>query len=427
MDIRSNRFALAVLVALHLVLGLAYAFQTPYHTQGRYALMGGIKIPDIGAPDEVEHVGYIKFMVDGKGFPVLDPKNPNAGAGYQSHQPPLFYTLETIVAKVTGQSDLNKKGAGLILRSVNVLIGCSNVVGVFFLGFWGFGRKDLGLAAAAFLALLPMNLALSGAVSNDPLLFALCTWTLAVTALATRQGWNVKRGVIVGLLIGLACLTKTTAIALVPAVLVGAFLSTPRPSAKVVLSAAVVALVLVLPWWFRNQSLYGDPFAMKAFNQAFVNSPTRTSLHLEWGQYLKAVFLLTWNSFVGVFGYMDIALPQALAGAAAFVLAIMAIGGVLALRKTEWSGGKATAAMNIVFICLVILSYITFNIKYFQAQARYLFPAIGPICVGFGLGLVYYGRDRWKQSFIAWITVLTFLNLWIVTQYLPEQFTARLL
>lgn len=434
MDIRSNRFALAVLVALHLVLGLAYAFQTPYHTQGYERTMAnrsnprGIKISDIGAPDELEHVEYIQFLADGKGFPVLDPQNPNSGAGYESHQPPLFYLIETGVAKVTGQSDLTRRPAGLILRTVNVTIGCFNVIGVFFLGFWGFGRKDLGLAAAAFLALLPMNLALSGAISNDPLLNSLCTWTLAVTALGCRNGWTLKLGAILGLLIGLACLTKTNGVALVPAVLIGAFFSKPKPTFKVVGVAALVALVLVVPWWIRNQSLYGDPFAMKAFNLAFTNSPTRTSLHADWGRYLSGEFAFTWNSFVGVFGYMDIFIdPQWMVETIVLVLAILAVGGVLALRKPEWAEGKATAWMNTAFIILILLSYIAFNIKYFQAQSRYLFPAIGPICVGFGLGLVYYGRDRWKQSFIAWIIALTFLNLWIVTQYLPEQFAARLL
>jgi 4-amino-4-deoxy-L-arabinose transferase-like glycosyltransferase len=418
---------LAVLVALHFVLGLAYAFQTPYHAKGLYAMGGLQKIPDIGAPDELEHVDYIKFILAGKGLPVLDPQNPNGGAGYQSHQPPFFYGLETLIAKLTGQSDLDTKTAGLILRSFNVIIGCVNVIGVFFLGFWGFGRKEVGLAAAAFVALLPMNLALSGAVSNDPLLFALCTWTLAVASLASNQGWTLKRGIIVGVLIGLACLTKTTAVALIPAVLIGAYYSKPKPSAKVVWAAAAIVLVMAAPWWLRNQSLYGDPFAMKAFNAAFVNSPTRASLHWDWGRYLSMEFDLTWRSFIGFFGYMDIPLPQGVAAAAALVLAIMAVGGVLALRKPESASGKTTAIMNTAFICLVILSYVSFNIKYFQAQARYLFPAIGPICVGFGLGLVYYAKDRWKQSFIAWITVLTFLNLWIVTQLLPEQFGMRLI
>jgi 4-amino-4-deoxy-L-arabinose transferase-like glycosyltransferase len=426
-DLRSNRFALAVLVALHFVLALAYAFQTPYRSPGHYALMGGIRIPDIGAPDELEHVGYIQFMVDGRGFPVLDPQNPNAGAGYQSHQPPLFYLLETGVAKLTGQTDLKQKSAGLILRSFNVLIGCADVLGVFFLGFWGFARKDLGLAGAAFFALLPMNLALSGAISNDPLLYALCTWTLAATALACRQGWTLKRGIVIGILLGLAFLTKTTAVALVPAVLVGAFLSKTRPSVKVVAAAACVALVLALPWWIRNQSLYGDPFAMKAFNEAFVNSPTRASLHADWGRYLSVEFLLTWNSFVGDFGYMDIPLPSYIAGSAAFVLAIMALGGLLALRKPEWEGGKAISYMNITFILLVVLSYIAFNIRYFQAQARYLFPAIAPISLGFGLGLIYYAGPRWKMSFNAWVVALTLMNLYIVTVYLPGEFAARLI
>ena len=449
MDLRSNRFALGVLVLLHFVLALAYAFATPYNKQGKYPLssidfsrpafrtpypMDDLPrpprrpiIPDIGAPDELEHVDYVQYLVDGHGFPVLDPANPNSGAGYQSHQPPLFYMIETAIVKLTGQSDLSQFAwGGFVLRAVNVLVGCSNVVGVFFLGLWGFGKKEFGLAGAAFVALLPMNLALSGAVSNDPLLFSLCTWTLATAALSCKLGWNLKRGVTLGVLLGLALLTKTTAIALAPAVLIAAYLSgAPRPPIRVALAAAGIALLLALPWWIRNQSLYGDPFAMKAFNLAFVNSPTRASLGLGWGPYISTVFLLTWNSFIGVFGYMDIPLPTVVSGIFAGVLTIMALGGFLALRKPEWKEGRPTVVMNATFICLVVLSYVAFNVRYFQGQARYLFPAIGPMGLGFGFGLVYFARERWKLSFVSWIVALTFFNLWIVTQYLPDEFNGR--
>jgi 4-amino-4-deoxy-L-arabinose transferase-like glycosyltransferase len=389
--------------------------------------MGGIHIPDIGAPDELEHVSYVQFLLDGKGLPVLDPDHPNAGAGYQSHQPPLFYFIEAGVSKLTGQSDLSTKSAGLILRATNVLIGCSTVAGVFFLGFWGYGKKEVGLAAAAFLALLPMNLALSGAVSNDPLLFSLCTWSLAVAALGMRQGWGVKRAAILGVLLGLAMLTKTTAAALVPAVLLGILISKNRPNYRQLSVGIFFALLLVAPWWVRNQSLYGDPFAMKAFNLAFKASPTRASIHKEWGDYVGLEFLLTRNSFIGAFGYMDIFLPQALINLAAFVLAVMAAGGIVALRKPGMKESRGVTTANIAFILLILLSYIAFNVRFFQAQARYLFPALGPICVGFGLGLVTFGRERWKQSFIAFSIMLTVLNLWIVTQFLPGEFSARAL
>ncbi|HEY3783609.1 MAG TPA: DUF2142 domain-containing protein [Fimbriimonadaceae bacterium] len=423
MNVQSNRFALAVLVLLHFVLAMAYAFDTPYRASGRYY---GTVIKDFGAPDERQHANYIQWLADGKGFPVLDPKDPTNYEHYQSHQPPLFYIVSVPILKIAG-GDVNNKAVGLALRSLNAVIGSFTVLAVFFLGYWGFKRKEVGLAAAAFAALLPMNLALSGAISNDPLLFCLCTWCLAITAHALQNGWTMKKGVILGMLMGLAFLTKTTAIALAPAILIAAYLSgAPRPSGKIFLATAGIALVLALPWWVRNQSLYGDPFAMKAFNQAFLGSPTKTSLGWDWGTYILKDFDFTWRSFIGTFGYMDIPLPDKLARIAMAVLALLALGGMIALTKPENKESRPVTVLNSVFLLLVILSFVAFNVKYFQGQSRYLFPALGPISIGFGLGLVYFSKEKWKTSFIAYTIVLVALNLWIVQQFLPEQFAMRI-
>jgi 4-amino-4-deoxy-L-arabinose transferase-like glycosyltransferase len=426
MNLRSNAFLLSVIVALHLVLGLAYAFVTPYRTPGFYTASRSV-IPDVGAPDERQHVNYIQWLVDGKGFPVFDPKDPQLGEHYQSHQPPLFYLLETGVAKVTGQTDLSTRTAGSMLRSFNVLIGCGTVVGVYFLAFWGFRRGDIALTAAAFTALLPMNLALSGAVSNDPLLYCLCTWCLAVTALGLKEGWTLKRGIAVGLLMGLAFLTKTTALALIPALLVTLYFSgAPKPSLKVVGVTAAIALILAVPWWLRNQSLYGDLFAMKAFNQAFVGAPTREMLGADWRSYIiEWVGWWTARSFIGMFGYMDIRLPVIVYQVGLLAFVALAVGGLLALRQSEWKEFRPANMLNAVFLIVVVVLFAGFNVRFFQGQARYLFPALGPISIGLALGLVYFSKKQWKVSLAAWMVVLVCLNLYVVARLLPEQFARR--
>jgi 4-amino-4-deoxy-L-arabinose transferase-like glycosyltransferase len=424
----SNRFALALLLFLHLLLGLAYAFATPYRTPGIIATSRA-RVLDVGAPDERQHVNYIQRLVSGQGFPVLDTKDPNLYENYQAHQPPLYYVLASGWAKLTGQNDLSTRTAGLVLRALNVLIGCATVAGVFFLCSWGFGRRDIALAASAFAALLPMNVALSGAVSNDPLLFCLCTWTLAMTALGMTQGWTTKRAVGLGVLLGLAFLTKTTALALAPAVLVGAFApGVKRPEWKHAASVLVLAFILAMPWWMRNQSLYGDPFAIKAFNAAFVGSPGRLNLP---GPPDLPTYFVSWvgwwtaRSFVGVFGYMDIFLAEKFYRIALALLLILALGGFLSFNRPEWKGAKPIHILNATFLVVVTALFIRFNMQYFQGQARYLFPAIGPLSALFGLGMLYFSREKWKSTFIVWVVILTATNLYIVSQFLPFQFAKR--
>lgn len=426
MERRSNAFVVAVLVGIHLILALAYAVDTPYRTPGHYFTNGpNAIIPDIGAPDELQHVNNVQSFLDGK-LPVLDIHDPNLGEHYQAHQPPLFYAIAAGWAKVFGLSDLKNRMAGLSLRLLNALIGSANVIGVFYLGWWGFHRRDVALCGAAFAALWPMNLALSGAVSNDPLLFCLCTWTLAVAALGLREGWTRKRTVVLGVLLGLAFLTKTTALGLVPALLIGAYFSGgQKPTLKKTLAVAVIAVLIALPWWARNQQLYGDPFAMKAFNQAFVGSPTRESLHWDWGTYLTMEWRYVSRSMVGMFGYVDIPLPENAYRVAWALLLILLLGTFLLLRRSEWRQYRPALILNGTFVGVVIIMFAAFNLRYFQGQARYLFPAIGPLSLFFGLGILYYGREKWQTSFVAWVVMLTLANLYLVSQILPAEFAAR--
>jgi len=411
------------------VLAFAYAVVTPYNTPGRYADGGGVVIPDIGAPDELQHVNNIQTFMDGK-LPVLDVKDPHLGAHYQAHQPPFFYVLAAGWSKAFGYQTLESQGAGLTLRSLNVLIGCANVLGVFYLGWWGFHRRDVALCGAAFAALLPMNLALSGAVSNDPLLYCLCTWSLALTALCLRHGWNRKRAIVLGMLLGLAFLTKTTSIALVPALLIATYGSgAVKPTLRQIGAVVLIAFILTTPWWLRNQELYGDPFAMKAFNLAFKDSPSPQSIvatgHFTWADVLNESGSRTWRSLIGIFGYMDIRLPDLVYRVVAAMLVLLAMGAFLLLRKPDWKQYRPTLVLMFSMMFVVFMLYLAFNAKYFQPQARYVFPAIGPSSVFLGLGIVYFGREKWQTSFGAWIVLLTVLNLWIVSTVLRDQFEKR--
>lgn len=426
---KHNRI-LWVIVALHFGLAVAYALVTPYREGGRLFHQGGAYAADIGAPDERQHVNYVAHIVQGKGFPVFNPRDPSLYESYQSHQPPLYYVLAAGVGKLSGGTDFEERTQGLALRFFNGLIGSIGVVGIYFFALWGFRNQAAALAAAAFAALLPMNVALSGAVSNDPLLFSLCSWTLALAARGIFEGWTTKLALGCGLFMGLAFLTKTTAVALWPAVGLGLFLAKERKGAFVAALILVLPLILALPWWLRNQSLYGDPLAMKAFTEAFTGSPQASAFIQAGGavdywitgsQTGTGVAWWTMRSFFGAFGYMDIFLPNA-AYWFLLILTLILVGAhFVGLNKEPKS--KPVRLMGGLFLLLVIGLFIRFNSQYFQGQARYLFPALASFAAIVGLGIPPLKRKPIFGVYALGV-ILFGLNIYVLS-ILPVEFEKR--
>ncbi len=433
---RATRTILAILLVVHLALAFWYGTSTPYRQGGILLNYGHQRVEDIGAPDERQHANYIAHLVDGKGFPVFDPKAPDLYESYESHQPPLYYGLAVGYAKLIGlDGDRIRSSEGKAVRWINLLFGGAIVWGAYALGRKGYGRRDVGLLAAAFVALLPMNVALSGAASNDPLLIALFVWTVAFAAQGVRTGWTLKLAALCGVLAGLAVLTKTTGLALLPILAVAALLRRPTvPQFAVVL---LPALLLPLPWILRNQSLYGEPFALRAFQTAFTGS-AQSSAFIDGMGFGLLGYLVHWlgwwtaRSFIGAFGYMDIWLNDT--GSPykgsntmyAFVLVLMLaafVGWLLRLREAE-ANERRLHLLGLVATAVVAALFLRFTLQYFQSQARYLFPALGPIAVGVAWGALRLGRGNWKIALAAIAVPLLAVAL-LAGSILPAEFAKR--
>lgn len=427
-----NRLVWA-LAGLHLVLALLYAWQTPYRAEGRLRFQAGAKIADYGAPDERQHANYIHHLATGQGFPVFNPKDENLYETYQSHQPPLYYLLATGWSKITGTPDVRAVDAKMKTRSLNAFIGAAGVIGAFFLGLWAFGRREVALGTAGFYALLPMNLALSGAVSNDPLLITLSTWVIALVVRGS-QGWDWRSALLTGSLLGAALLTKSNAVALLLPALVGlafGWKKTEKPG-LVLVAALLPILFIAVPWFARNNSLYGDPLALKAFSEAFVGSAQAKDLIAAlgplgyWTGYNEAGVGVGWwtlRSLLGAFGYMDIFLPSALVGVFALLLMVGFAGWIKAKPEPEPEEKyDPRKVIPLIFGIIVLALFFRFNAQYFQAQARYLLPALGAISLCVSAGIAHWFKERawWVMS-----AAFLILNLWILFGVLPGEFQVR--
>ena len=444
------KILLVVFACLHLTFAVFFALKTPYRMGGMIIAQGGrpYPAPDIGAPDERQHANYIRFLLNNHRLPVLTPGSADAGEEYESHQPPLYYVASTIPALITGQRDVETEGFGRTVRILNCFIGGFGIFGVFFALFWASKREDIALVGTAFAAMLPMNCALSGTVSNDPLLIAMISWSFAfcAKALGTDEKQAISKALIwASIFAGLACLTKTTGLVSVAGLFLTCFYVRKQlPFAKLA-GLALICVLIASPIWIRNQLLYGDPLAQKVFKAAFTGSPKKEVIYsiieatgapgsLDVQYWLNWVGYWTARSFIGVFGYMDIWLngsgkansndPNWFYKAIIAFIAVAKIAFLIDLRNRGKEVEKSVW-LGIAISLLTVLLFVFFNLTYFQAQGRYLLPALAPISLILAIGWLKIGRAKLLPVIITVSLVFGGTSLFALSK-LESEFSTRL-
>ncbi len=184
---------LAIIFGLFVGFAAWYADVTPYRTPGRLIHQRG-SVPDVGAPDERQHANYISHLVNERSFPVLKPGSPDLIETYQSHQPPLYYLIAGAMGEPTKTT-----------RYLNIVFGVCTIFALYRLGQLAGKSDSAGWVCASF-GLLPGFIMLNAAITNDALLFALCTTTLTAAIDGSLNGWKWKNILLVGVLAGLALL-----------------------------------------------------------------------------------------------------------------------------------------------------------------------------------------------------------------------------
>lgn len=334
----SSFVALVPLLALFLMLASLY----------------NVTIPLGEGPDEPGHLAYVLFLAREGRFPVVEHPAPseNEGPG-EAHQPPLAYVLalpavawlppDARTIEQTSNPDFVWNGgpepaafvrasreywpwqstalAWHLARSVSSLAGAATVFCV-----WGGARtlrvyipalaspqrEVVPLLAAALVAFNPQFLFTSALVTNDSVLAALSAGVFWLCCLT--PGRAPLRGVLlhaagVGLVLGLALLTKQSALVLIPLVFVASWRVGGGNLRRTLLHIAGwggVALAVAGWWYGRNWHLYGDPLGLALFRTLFDTGP------FDWGN-----IAVVWGainqlhaSFWARFGWLSVAPPS---------------------------------------------------------------------------------------------------------------------
>ena len=389
------RFTLLIIIVTYLLIGFQYAALTPawqvpdepahYNVIRQIAQTGQLPQLEVGDYDQT----YMEQIV-GQGFP---PDLPVDRLEYQDYQPPLYYLLLAPVFILFN-------GALLPLRLSSLLLGA----GVLVLAFLTIralfpAQPALAFLATGVIAFIPQHIAMLAGVNNDSLSELFIAWglwwmTRSLTVSKLGRPWEL------GLILGLAFITKVQAYALAPVAALfllmhwramgwGAW----RRLVGIALWIAVPALLIGLFYWGRNWLVCGplDVVCGQWHNHVVVGQPTTAAWIAEqgWANYLERFFTFTFDSFWGVFGWMGMFMDQRVYWALLVFSIGLIVGGLGALRR--WSALTTAQREGIgllAFSGLVTLSlYLYYNFGFVQHQGRYLFPALIPIGLGAAVGL----------------------------------------
>lgn len=353
-------------------------------------------------------------------------RNDGGGRNTASSYPPAYYMYETIPYELASGGTIFARLYLMRIFSVGLLLLTTAMTWLLAGEMFG-RRRPLQLLAAATVGLWPMLDFISSSINPDALLYATWTATLWMGVKVLRRGITLRRAVALGLLLGLALLTKASSLALIPAVIfcIGFALVRSRglPSGRSLLAfgaAALTVVVAVGAWYAVNHAHHRS-----AYGQASIltsgGANIRAFLSYLWEFYLPRLpgemphYLLypvishypAFNIWLGTgwasFGWVTVwfAAPVYYVFLAITVVltAAAAATGVRALRNRRLRAVRGHAGV-ICFILLaavpmlLALHWVEFKMGMPFNQGRYLFPlaALGGLIVAQATRIV--GRRR---------------------------------
>lgn len=426
---RLHRLALVGLLALFLLLASVYnVISTPFE-----------------APDEVGHFYYVVYLLRNRRLPVVPASLPPPNYEHEGVQPPLYYASAALLVHALSaplQLDLEDVNIPLegnphsicgrpggrqnvayfshdlramrfpyqgrvrvlhVVRLWSSLLGVATVAGVFAAVRLAFPNSPAAAwLAAGTTAFTPGFLFAAGAASNDNLVTALTTWALYLALRLLRDGLRWSRTLALGLLAGLAALSKFSGALLLPLILLVvplavALRQTKRPGRRFLISgwrsvighwSLVVSLfALIAGWWLlRNWMIYGDLTGTRPMLKML---PLRTEMSV-W--ILIREFPGLFRSWWGTFGCT--------APPAGFHLVYLApvLGGLAGLVADRHQLRRDWPQVGVLMAWLALMSvaYVRWNWVIHAAKGRLLYPAMVSVAGLLGRGwATWHARGRW--------------------------------
>ena len=469
MNLLRRHQAAAAILTLFVFLGVTYS----------------IIVPVFEAPDELYHYPFVAHLAQGGGLPIQRPVHQEMWQ-QEGSQPPLYYILASALNRWLDLSDLraiyrpnpharvgiplahdNKnivihtdretfpwRGAVLglhLTRLFSLLLAVGTLLCTYHLGRVIFPEdRRVAIAALAFNAFIPMFVFISASVNNDNLVIFLSSLTLVLLVRVIRRGATPRALLRIGVIIGLACLAKLGALALIPLAGLALLLRhlderapTSRGLWNVELARSetgqsgeglrntelvrrvsanqrrvwlsrlaadyalvLVPILLIAGWWYvRNWILYDDPTGLNAMLDIVGRRPSRPSLRDLAGEF-EGLRINFW----GLFGWVNILLRPTWIYHAFDALTIIAMIGAPSWAWRRWRAGQLVPWREIsllsAWILVEFVALISWTSETLASQGRLLFPALAPICLLLALGWLTWFPPRWRGRGAMGLTVI---------------------
>ena len=321
-----------------------------------------------------------------------------------TQHPPLYYALLAGGARLLGLSDASFPVQIGVLRLLSALL-LLPLPALAAAAARALGAPPPVALAAALLPLAVPQLAHVGAsVNNDALLIVLGAAVSAPLLAVSRGDVTRRTAAVVGVLLGLALLTKALAFGLLVwaalaygLALLGPARSCPRRAWGAGLLSAGIALLVGGWWWVVNLVRYGtvQPSGTAPLPALDIEPDL---VEFTW-TFLTRVTASTWGNF----GWLEVRIPGAVQALA--VLAVLTGAGLAVARRPQPPWARAAAVAAIAAFCLQTA------IVYQQSLKNYLRG-------GYLAGL----QGRYLFAFVAVLAALVALGL---AQALPERLRGR--
>ncbi|MCR4407466.1 MAG: glycosyltransferase family 39 protein [Anaerolineae bacterium] len=455
-ELLNRHRSLIVIIVLFLVLATTYSVVTPIFE----------------ASDELWHYPMVKYIADHWSLPVQDPQNVGPWR-QEGSQPPLYYIIGALATAWIDTSDMAEvrwlnphvdngiitedgntnlvihssreafpwRGTVLavhVIRLLSVLMGAGTVLLTYLTAKELLPhREEVALGAAAITAFNPMFCFISGSVNNDNLTMTLCAAALfqllrlvkvqipnlqPPTSNFQPPTSNLQSQTLLGIVLGLAVLTKESALGLLPlTALAISYVAWRWRSWRVFLVGGIITaglVILIAGWWYwRNQVLYGDWLGLETFIAILGKRAAPATLRQLWGE--RVGFMM---AYWGLFGGVNVPLPGWVYTVLNGVVVLAAAGLLLRLLRlilyylrarnlqpATCNLQPATCNLQpatcylllLAWPAVVVISWSRWATVTWSSQGRLVFSAISAWSVLTALGLAAWLPQRWTRVLLA--------------------------
>ena len=383
---RRGSSLLLLLPLLSLALGAIYAW-----------------IVNPGLPyDEPSHWSTVLYYANHHRLPVLgDP-----GVTYEAQMGPVAYVVDAFVVHLARAAGLSASVTFHLVRLVGAAELCAAVALLALMMRRFFPQSWPRAAALAIFALNPMLLTMSSSIQNDTLALVLGFLALELALGRLSEQPTFGSALLVGVVAGLAVLTKLTAWPAVVAIAAWLVWRHRRDAFRP-LAAFVVAVVAVSGWWFmRNIVLYGDPTAAAGVRRAGVSF---ARYHVDDASDIAHIVeeLVTYLWLPTEYVRNLISAPTALKAGLLLVTGAVLLAGSVRVHLWRKVPSWLIVATGLVSIAAWLVTHLAFQA--IAPRGAYMFL---PFWIGL-VGLALSRFPRWA-AIVGVMLVLASLNAWML-------------